>query len=138
MPLAAMGEAITRSSRFWLSAAAANGLIAVAMGAFAAHGLRDRLSSDALGWIKTASDYEMWHGLALLAIALMGRETIAGALRAAAIAFLIGIILFSGSLYLLALAGWRGFALITPLGGTALLIGWALLLWHGIAGKLRP
>ena len=55
----------------------------------------------------------------------------------AAIAFLIGIILFSGSLYLLALAGWRGFALITPLGGTALLIGWALLLWHGIAGRHR-
>ena len=137
MPLAAMGEAITRSSRFWLSAAAANGLIAVAMGAFAAHGLKDRLSSDALGWIKTASDYEMWHGLALLAIALFGRDG-AGALRAAAIAFLIGTILFSGSLYLLALAGWRGFALITPLGGTALLIGWALLLWHGIAGKLRP
>jgi len=138
MPLAAMGEAITRSSQYWLSAAAANGLIAVAMGAFAAHGLKDRLSSDALGWIKTASDYEMWHGLALLAIALFGRDGVAGTLRAAATAFLIGIILFSGSLYLLALAGWRGFALITPLGGTALLLGWALLLWHGIAGKLRP
>ena len=76
--------------------------------------------------------------LALLAIALFGRERVAGALRAAAIAFLIGIVLFSGSLYLLALAGWRGFALITPLGGTALLLGWALLLRHGIAGKLRP
>jgi uncharacterized membrane protein YgdD (TMEM256/DUF423 family) len=135
MPLAAMGEAITRSSRFWLSAAAANGLIAVAMGAFAAHGLKGQVSADALGWIKTASDYEMWHGLALLAIALMGRQAVAGMLRAAAIAFLVGIILFSGSLYLLALSGWRGFALITPLGGTALLIGWALLLWHGIAGK---
>jgi len=73
----------------------------------------------------------------VLAIALFGRDGVAGTLRAAATAFLIGIILFSGSLYLLALAGWRGFALITPLGGTALLIGWALLLWHGIAGRLR-
>jgi uncharacterized membrane protein YgdD (TMEM256/DUF423 family) len=133
MPLAAMGEAVTRPSRFWLSAAAANGLIAVATGAFAAHGLKDRLTPEALGWIKTASDYEMWHGLALLAIALLGR----GALRAAALAFLIGIVLFSGSLYLLALTGWRGFAWVTPFGGVALLLGWALLLWQGIAGTKR-
>jgi uncharacterized membrane protein YgdD (TMEM256/DUF423 family) len=127
-----MGEAAIRPSRFWLSAAAANGLMAVAMGAFAAHGLKDRLSADALGWVKTAAEYQMSHGLALLAIALLGPGRIAGALRAAAAGFLIGILLFSGSLYLLALTGWRGFALITPLGGTALLIAWALLLWHGI------
>ena len=132
-----MGEAIARPSRFWLAAAAANGLIAVAMGAFAAHGLKDRLSSEALGWIRTASDYQMWHGLALLAISLLSRNGIGGALKAAAAAFLIGIILFSGSLYLLALTAWRGFAWITPLGGTALLLGWALLLWRGLAGATR-
>ena len=137
MPLQAMGEAIAQPSRFWLFAAAANGLIAVAMGAFAAHGLKDRLSGEALGWIKTASDYQMWHGLALLAISMLGRSCIGGALKAAAAAFLIGIILFSGSLYLLALIGWRGFAWITPLGGTALLLGWAFLLWCGIAGATR-
>ena len=135
MPLQAMGEAIARPSRFWLSAAAANGLFAVAMGAFAAHGLKDRLSGEALGWIRTASDYQMWHGLALLAISLPGRSGIEGALKAAAAAFLIGIILFSGSLYLLALVGWRGFAWVTPLGGTALLLGWVLLLWYGIRGR---
>ena len=128
-----MGEAIARPSRFWLSAAAANGLFAVAMGAFAAHGLKDRVSGDALGWIRTASDYQMWHGLALLAISVSGG--IEGALKAAAVAFLIGIILFSGSLYLLALVGWRGFAWVTPLGGTALLLGWVLLLWYGIRGR---
>jgi uncharacterized membrane protein YgdD (TMEM256/DUF423 family) len=132
-----MGEAIPKPSRFWLSAAAGNGLIAVAMGAFAAHGLKDRLSPDALGWVKTGSDYEMWHGLALLAIALLGRGGIAGALRGAAVAFLAGTVLFSGSLYLLALAGWRGFAWITPLGGTSLLLGWALLLWYAISGRDR-
>ena len=130
-----MGEAITRPCRFWLSAAAANGMAAVAMGAFAAHGLKDRLSGEALGWIRTASDYQMWHGLALLAISLLSRNGIGGALKAAAAAFLIGIILFSGSLYLLALLGWRGLAWVTPLGGTALLLGWALLLWHGIWGR---
>ena len=137
MPVAAMGEAVTRPSRFWLSAAAANGLIAVAMGAFAAHGLKDRLSPEALGWVKTASDYQMWHGLALLAISLLAPGSIRGPLKAAAVAFLIGIILFSGSLYLLALTASRGFAWITPLGGTALLLGWALLLWHAIVSARR-
>ena len=132
-----MGEAIARPSRFWLSAAAANGLLAMAMGAFAAHGLKDRISGEALGWIRTASDYQMWHGLALLAISLLSRNGIGGALKAAAAAFLIGIILFSGSLYLLALVGWRGFAWVTPLGGTALLLGWALLLWYAIWGRTR-
>ena len=132
-----MGEAIARPSRFWLSAAAANGLLAMAMGAFAAHGLKDRISGEALGWIRTASDYQMWHGLALLAISLPGRSGIEGALKAAAAAFLIGIILFSGSLYLLALVGWRGFAWVKPLGGTALLLGWVLLLWYGIWGRTR-
>src|SRR5262249_47535478 len=135
MPLAAMGEAVTRPSRFWLAAAAANGLIAVAMGAFAAHGLKDRLSADALGWVKTGADYEMAHSLALLAIAALGRGAVTGALKAAATAFLVGILLFSGSLYLLAIAGWRGFAWITPLGGVALLVGWALLLWQGVRGR---
>ena len=132
-----MGEAIARPSRFWLSAAAANGLLAMAMGAFAAHGLKDRISGEALGWIRTASDYQMWHGLALLAISVPGRSGIEGALKAAAAAFLIGIILFSGSLYLLALVGWRGFAWVTPLGGTALLLGWVLLLWYVIWGRTR-
>ena len=137
MPLQAMGEAIARPSRFWLSAAAANGLLAMAMGAFAAHGLKDRISGEALGWIRTASDYQMWHGLALLAISVLGRNGIGAALKTAAAAFLIGIILFSGSLYLLALVGWRGFAWVTPLGGTALLLGWALLLWYAIWGRTR-
>ena len=132
-----MGEAIARPSRFWLSAAAATSLVAVAMGAFAAHGFKDRLSGEALGWIKTGSDYQMWHGLALLGISVLGRSGICGALKAAAAAFLIGIILFSGSLYLLALVGWRGFAWVTPLGGTALLLGWALLLWYAIWGRTR-
>ena len=130
-----MGEAIARPSRFWLSAAAANGLLAMAMGAFAAHGLKDRISGEALGWIRTASDYQMWHGLALLAISVLGPSGNGEALKAAAAAFLIGIILFSGSLYLLALVGWRGFAWVTPLGGTALLLGWVLLLWYGIRGR---
>jgi uncharacterized membrane protein YgdD (TMEM256/DUF423 family) len=133
-----MGEAIARWSRFWLGAGAANGLVAVAMGAFAAHGLKDHLSADALGWMRTASDYQMWHGLALLAIAAQARPAPAGLLRLSAVALLLGILLFSGSLYLLALTHWQGFAWITPFGGTALLIGWALLLWQSLQRSRGP
>jgi uncharacterized membrane protein YgdD (TMEM256/DUF423 family) len=129
-----MGEAATTSWRFWLAAGAANGFVAVAMGAFAAHGLKDRLPLEALAWIKTASDYQMWHGLALLAVAALARSGRANGLRPAAGALLLGVVLFSGSLYLLALTGWRGLAFVTPIGGTSLLLGWALLLWQAIAG----
>ena len=134
MPPAAMAEVRAASSQFWLAAGAANGLMAVAMGAFAAHGLKDRLPGEALGWIRTAVDYQMWHGLSLLAVAALIRGA-APALRLAGGAFLLGILLFSGSLYLLAFSGWRGFAWITPMGGMALLAGWGLLLWHGVRGR---
>jgi len=133
-----MGEGIAATSRFWLGAGAANGLMAVAMGAFAAHGLKDRLSAEALGWMKTASDYQMWHGLVLLAIAAMARPAPSGPLRLAAISLLLGILLFSGSLYLLALTDWRVLAAITPFGGAALLIGWGLLLWHSLRRSRSP
>jgi uncharacterized membrane protein YgdD (TMEM256/DUF423 family) len=122
-------------SRFWLAAGAINGFIAVAMGAFAAHGLKDRLAPGALEWVRTASTYEMWHALALMAVALLASRGPAAALRIAGWGFLVGCILFSGSLYLLALTDWRGFAIVTPLGGTALLVGWAALVWYAIAGS---
>ena len=70
----------------------------------------------------------------LLAVAALIRGA-APALRLAGGAFLLGILLFSGSLYLLAFSGWRGFAWITPMGGMALLAGWGLLLWHGVRGR---
>ncbi len=129
-----MGEAATTSWRLWLAAGAANGLIAVAMGAFAAHGLKDRLPPEALGWIKTAADYQMWHGLALLGIAALTQSGRVQGLRPAGWALLLGMLLFSGSLYLLALTGWRSFAFVTPIGGAALLLGWALILWRAVAG----
>src|SRR5690242_16640671 len=100
--------------QFWLGAGAINGLISVAMGAFAAHGLKDRLAPDALDWVRTASTYEMWHALALIVVAAaLPRNR---AVEIAAWGFFAGCILFSGSLYLLALTGWRDFAFVTPLG----------------------
>jgi uncharacterized membrane protein YgdD (TMEM256/DUF423 family) len=129
-----MNKAADRSANLWLAAGSANGLMAVAMGAFAAHGLKDTLPSEALGWVRTASEYQMWHGLALLALAILRRDRGSRAVAIASWAFLLGIILFSGSLYFLALSGWRGFAWITPIGGVALLLGWAFLVWHGLSG----
>jgi len=132
-----MGEAADCPTRLWLTAGAVNGFIAVAMGAFAAHGMKDSLPAEALDWVRTGASYQMWHALALLGVAALQRGGANAALRAAGGAFLAGSLLFSGSLYLLALNGWRGFALVTPLGGVAFLIGWAALAWHGIA-RGRP
>ncbi len=132
-----MGEAADRPSRFWLTAAAVSGFIAVAMGAFAAHGLKENLPAEALDWVRTGSSYQMWHSLALLGVAVLPGAQANAALRVAGWGFLAGCVLFSGGLYLLALSGWRGFAFVTPLGGGAFLIGWAGLAWHGIT-RGRP
>jgi len=130
-----MGEAADRPIRLWLTAGAVNGFIAVAMGAFAAHGLKDSLSPEALDWVRTASNFQMWHGLALLGIAVLPAASADVGLRIAAWSFLAGCLMFSGSLYLLALSGWRGLALVTPLGGLAFLIGWAALAYHGLTRR---
>jgi len=124
-------------NRLWLAAGAINGLVSVAMGAFAAHGLKDRLPAEALEWVRTGSTYEMWHALASIGVALLALRGMSRALELAGWSFLAGCVLFSGSLYLLALIGWRGFAFVTPLGGFAFLIGWAALAWHAIAGSNR-
>jgi uncharacterized membrane protein YgdD (TMEM256/DUF423 family) len=120
----------------WLTAAAANGLMAIAMGAFAAHGLRSVLDAGALRWLETGSRYQMWHALALLALALLLGRAQAGRdrrlLAAIAWTFLVGIVLFAGSLYLLALTRVPAFAWITPFGGVALMAGWLGLALFGV------
>jgi uncharacterized membrane protein YgdD (TMEM256/DUF423 family) len=120
----------------WLAAAAVNGLMAIAMGAFAAHGLRSILDADALGWIDTGSRYQMWHALVLLGVAsLLGRAQVSRdrrLLRALAWAFLLGTVLFAGSLYQLALTHVQAFAWITPIGGVTLMAGWLGLVVLGI------
>lgn len=112
---------------FWLLIAAINGFLAVAFGAFAAHGLSDRLDAHALQVFETGARYHMYHALAIGLAALAARG-IATAGWAASF-FLLGIVLFSGSLYLLALTGFRPFAFVTPFGGLSFLIGWGLLAW---------
>ena len=113
-----------------LTTAALLGAAAVVLGAFGAHALRDSLDERALAIWHTAVDYQFWHVLALIGVAVIARDGVSVALRRAAIAFVVGIVLFCGSLYLLALGAPRGFGVITPLGGVALLIGWFGLAVH--------
>jgi uncharacterized membrane protein YgdD (TMEM256/DUF423 family) len=112
---------------------AVNGFLAVALGAFAAHGLKGMLAPGLLEAFRTGVDYQAIHALALLAVGILGAQFRGnpGALRLAGWAFVVGILLFSGSLYLMALTGTRWLGAVTPFGGTAFLVGWAALAWHG-------
>ncbi len=104
--------------------------LAVAAGAFGAHALRARLSPEMLGVWETAARYQMYHALGLLGVAFaIDRWPGAGAV-AAGWGFVIGIVIFSGSLYLLSMSGVRWLGAITPLGGLAFLGGWAFLTVH--------
>ena len=104
------------------------GFLGVAAGAFGAHGLRSRLSTEMLAVFETAVRYQMYHVFALLlTAAIIGRLGDARLLTVAAWSFIAGIVLFSGSLYALALTGTSSLGAITPFGGLAFLIGWAAL-----------
>lgn len=111
----------------WLLIACVNGFIAVAAGAFAAHGLSARLDAQALSVFETGARYQMYHALAMGLAAFAMRGHAATAAHGAALLFLIGIVLFSGSLYALSLTGIRTLGIITPFGGLAFLTGWATL-----------
>ncbi|MBI4348464.1 MAG: DUF423 domain-containing protein [Elusimicrobia bacterium] len=112
-------------------AGAAGMLLAVAFGAFGAHALRGRLDSDMLAVFETGVRYQAYHALALLALAGLAAQLDPRAASGAAACFAGGILLFSGSLYALALTGVRKLGAITPLGGVLLLAGWAWLLAGG-------
>jgi uncharacterized membrane protein YgdD (TMEM256/DUF423 family) len=104
-----------------------NAFIAVAAGAFAAHGLRDILNTEYLNTFKTAADYQLMHGIGLILIGLINKHNTNRCNIAAAIFMLAGIILFSGSLYLLTLTNTRWLGIITPFGGISFLIAWLIL-----------
>lgn len=115
--------------KLFLLLGSANAFLFVALGAFGAHALKDKL--EATGYLKTFEtgvQYHMIHAVALIAVAILTRYLSAtGLVHGAGWAFLIGIILFSGSLYALSLTGIKVLGAITPLGGLAFLVGWALL-----------
>jgi len=117
-------------SRWALSSGAALALLAVLSGAFAAHGLKTILDAQQLALFETAARYQMYHALALLVVGILAsvRQFSESLLKLAAFAFILGIFLFCGSLYALALSGITWLGAITPLGGTAFLAGWLALM----------
>lgn len=117
-------------SRLYLSLAAASGFLAVAFGAFGAHALRDSLDAYSLSVFDTAVRYHFVHTLALLGVALLARREFTGSrwLDLSGAFFIMGILVFSGSLYALSITGLRWLGAVTPLGGVALLCGWLALL----------
>jgi uncharacterized membrane protein YgdD (TMEM256/DUF423 family) len=106
---------------------AASGFIAVALGAFAAHGLKARLAPDVLATFEVGVRYQMYHALALFAVAWACTRWPGTLANAAGWLFVAGTLVFSGSLYLLALTGEKWLGAVTPLGGLAFLAGWACL-----------
>ena len=119
----------------WIAIAALNMALAVMTGAFGAHALKARLSTEALGWWQTAVAYQMWHALGLLALGVLLRVSLSSpalpvtGVQTSAVLLQVGIVIFSGSLYAMALGAPRWFGAITPIGGLAFIAGWLWLAW---------
>lgn len=107
--------------------------LSVALGAFAAHALKDRLDAYHLGVFQTGVHYQFFHALAICLVSLMPNPS-----RSAFYAFAIGTFFFSGSLYALALTGVKVFGAITPLGGVSFLVGWGILVGSARTGPKLP
>ena len=121
--------------RFFFAAGSLSAFVAVALGAFAAHGLRGKLAPDMFNVFEVGVRYHMYHALGLLAVAWAASRWPGTPVAAAGWLFIFGTVVFSGSLYLLALAGPRWLGAITPIGGLAFLIGWLLLAWAACGVK---
>ena len=121
----------------WIAIAALNMALAVITGAFGAHALKARLSTEALSWWQTAVAYQMWHALGLMALGILLRVSLTNpatlpvtGVQTSAVLLQAGIVIFSGSLYAMALGAPRWFGAITPIGGLAFIAGWLWLAWN--------
>lgn len=115
-------------AKWLLLLASLSGFTGVALGAFAAHGLRGKLSENMLSVFQTGVSYQLWHTMALIGVALLLlRSPDSSLLKATGLLFALGIVLFSGSLYLLTLTGIGKLGMITPLGGVLWLVAWLCL-----------
>ena len=119
----------------WLSISAFFGFLGVAMGAFGAHGLKNTLTPDLLVIFETGSRYCLIHAVVLLAVSILHQIQPSSLTNKAGWFFSIGILIFSGTLWTLAITNTRWLGAITPVGGLCLLVGWSLLLWAGIKRK---
>lgn len=116
-----------------LAAAAVLGLLGVAAGAFGAHALRGAVSERDLEIWQTAAHYQQLHAAVLVGVAALGRSGFTKPLRVAAVAFVVGILIFAGTLDAIVLGGPRVLGAVTPIGGLCLMAGWAALVVHGLA-----
>lgn len=119
--------------KMWLLIGAINGFLAVGFGAFGAHGLEGKVDAKDFAAFQTGAHYHLIHALALVGVAIIAHITESNTANIAGWAFLIGCVLFSGSLYVLGITGSRALVIATPLGGVSFLIGWAAL--AGVALK---
>ncbi len=108
--------------------------LGVGLGAFGAHALRAALPAEDLATFEIGVRYQMYHALALIAVAWASTEWPSSALTIAGWAFVAGIVIFSGSLYVLVLSGQRWLGAVTPIGGVSLIVGWVLLGWSAWRG----
>lgn len=123
-------------TNLFLSLAAISGFLAVSIGAFGAHGLESVLNTDSMRTYQTGVQYHFYHTLALFGVGLLAMQIEPSRiLNIAGWAFVAGIVLFSGSLYLLSVSGIRWLGAITPLGGLAFLIGWGCLFWLALSNR---
>ena len=121
----------TWTPRTWTGLAAISGLLAVGFGAFAAHGVTEPKPVE---WLTKGSQYQMYHALAVIGAAALHRVGVKGMGLVAGL-FLFGTLVFSGSLYAMAMGAPRILGAITPIGGTAFMIGWAVLAWRGFSWR---
>ena len=143
-------QAPLSSSLHWMCLGCLSALISVAMGAFGAHALSDKLSPKYLDVFKTASYYQMIHSLALIAYGIWSQWYLSQSSASSLVsqmstwvwmpawAFCIGIILFSGSLYILAITEIKILGAITPFGGLAFMLGWASFAWRAYSASINP
>ncbi|MEM7504173.1 MAG: DUF423 domain-containing protein [Pseudomonadota bacterium] len=131
-------KSMNRQSRLFLTSGAVSALLAVALGAFGSHGLENRLSADLLAIYEIGNRYHFYHSFALLAVGVLALHVDGRRLSASGWCFLVGLTVFSGSLYALAMTGMRILGAITPIGGGLLIIAWALLAFEAYATASSP
>lgn len=112
----------------YLAAAGLNGVMGVAIGAWAAHGLEGRVTPEALEWMRTGASYQLWHAAALIGLAAIAARHTSRLIALAGIGFGLGAFLFGGSLYLYAWTGQGWLAIVTPIGGALMIAGWLAVL----------
>jgi len=123
------------SDLFWIEAGSLVMGLAVLLGAFAAHGLKDVLTPEMKAVFETAVRYQAYHGVALFIVAWLTARLGGSWISAAGWCFLCGVVLFSGSLYILSLSGVKAWGIVTPVGGLLFLAGWTSLFFGGVFGK---